>query len=227
MRHSLITFTRAVVIGVAISVAGPALACTTSVSDLGAEVYCGKYRGGPKTSFYKTPDGRLGTFFHYDTLADLLDALPSDDEMRQLATWQPAGPPARLAEESQNVEVPAYIVAVKPGEDDHDMHVIISDRPRGARRHFMNVEVSGLPRDHVNEVDFVRVRAEIRAILPEVDTGGSGRYIPINPPARVLVQGSLFFDGDHRAGCGNCPGPSFAKPTTVWEIHPVYSIKEQ
>jgi hypothetical protein len=226
MRRSLITFTGAVVIGVAISVAGPALACTPSVPDLGPEVYCGKYRGGPKTSFYKTPDGRLGTFFHYDNLAHLLDSLPSDDEMRQLATWRPAGPPARLAEENQNVEVPAYIVAVKPGEDDHDLHVIISDRPRGANRHFMNVEVSGLPRDHLHEADFVRVRSEIRAILLEVGAA-SGGYIRINPPAQVLIQGSLYFDGDHNAGCGSCPGPSYAKPTTVWEIHPVYSIKAQ
>ena len=147
--------------------------------------------------------------------------------MRQLGGWRPSGPPSRLVEEMQNVEVPAYIVAVKPGEDDHDLHVIISNRTRGARRHFMNVEVSGLPRDHVHEADFARVRAEIRALLPEVDTGGGGSYIPINPPARVLIQGSLFFDGDHGAGCGNCPGPSWAKPTTVWEVHPVYSIREQ
>jgi hypothetical protein len=78
----------------------------------------------------------------------------------------------------------------------------------------------------VNEADFVHVRSEIRAILPEVGAG-SGGYIRISPPARVLIQGSLYFDGDHAAGCGSCPGPAYAKPTTVWEIHPVYNIKEQ
>src|SRR5207302_1031295 len=153
---------------------------------------------------------------HFNNLVDLLDSLPPDEDMRQLTVWRPEGPMSRLPEEQANVQVLAYIVAVKPREDDHDLHVIISDRPRGARRHFMNVEVSGLPRDHVHEADFARVRAEIRALLPEVDTGGGGSYIPINPPARVLIQGSLFFDGDHGAGCGNCPGPSWAKPTTVW-----------
>jgi hypothetical protein len=224
MRYSLITFTHAVAVGGVFLVAAPALAC--SQPDMGPEVYCGTYRGGPKTSFYKIANGRLATFLHYDTLVDLLDSLPSDQEMRQLATWRPTGPPSRLAEENQNVEVSANIVAVKPGEDDHDLHVIISDRPRGASREFMNVEVSGLPRDHVNEADFVRVRSEIRSILPEVGAG-SGGYIRIVPPARVLIQGSLYFDGDHNAGCQSCPGPAYAKPTTVWEIHPVYSIKEQ
>jgi hypothetical protein len=125
-----------------------------------------------------------------------------------------------------NVQVPAYIVAVKPREDDHDLHVIISDRTRGADRYFMNVEVSGLPRNHMDEPAFARVRAEIRSVVPEVDEGGSG-YIRVSPAARVLIQGSLFFDGDHGAGCQSCPGPAWAKPTTVWEIHPVFSITER
>lgn len=205
----------------------PALACSSSVDDLGPEIYCGKYRGDVKTSFYTTPDGRLGTFFHYETLADLLDALPTDEDMRASTVWSLAGAPAvRLVDEQVNVEVPAYIVAVKPGEDDHDLHVIVSDQPRGRNRVFMNVEVSGLPRNGVRVADFARARAEIRAILADVDDPSAGSsYIRIDPPPPVLVQGSLFFDGDHRAGCGNCPGPAFAKPSTVWEIHPVYSIR--
>src|SRR5439155_17164516 len=167
MRHSLF----AIGLAALVSTAAPALACSSP--DLGPEVYCGTYRGGPKTSFYKTANGRLGTFFHFDNLSDLLDYLPPDQEMRQLGGWGTPGPASRLAEEMQNVEVPAYIVAVKPREDDHDLHVIISNRrSRAANREFMNVEVSGLPRDRVNEADFVRVRAEIRAILPEVDDGG-------------------------------------------------------
>ncbi len=220
MRHFLFTTALTALISTSASV----LAC--SQPDLGPEVYCGTYRGGPKTSFYKTPDGRLGSFFQFDNLTDLLDSLTPDEEMRQLYTWRPAGPPSRTAEERKNVQVPAYIVAVKPGEDDHDLHVIVSDQPQGANRHFMNVEVSGLPRDHLHEADFQRVRAEIRAILPAVDAG-SGGYIKITPPASVLIEGSLFFDGDHGAGCSSCPGPAFAKPTTVWEIHPIYNIKLQ
>ena len=141
MQRSLITFIGAIVVGVALSVATRAQACSASVQDLGAEVYCGKYRGGPKTSFYKTPDGRLGTFYAFDDLGHLLDYLPTDDEMRARprTSWRPAGPATRLPEEQMNVQVPAYIVAIKPGEDDHDLHVIISDAPQGRNREFMNV----------------------------------------------------------------------------------------
>ncbi len=60
--------------------------------------------------------------------------------------------------------------------------------------------------------------------MPEV-RGHSGGYIKITDARRVRVRGSLYFDGDHEAGClQGCPGPSYAKPTSVWEIHPVYSI---
>ena len=110
MRNSLF----AIALTALISTAVPALAC--SQPDLGPEVYCGTYRGGPKTSFYKTAEGRLGTFFHFNTVSDLLDYLPPDEEMRQLGAWRPDGPQSRIAEERQNVQVPAYIAAVKPGE---------------------------------------------------------------------------------------------------------------
>src|SRR5438874_11609721 len=106
MRHSLF---RIAFVGL-LSGTAPALAC--SQPDLGPEVYCGTYRGDVKTSFYKTPNGRLGTFFHYDTLADLLDNLPSDEDMRQLTVWRPEGPATRLPEEQMNVQVPVYLVAI-------------------------------------------------------------------------------------------------------------------
>lgn len=202
--------------------ATPALAC--NIPNIGDEVFCGHYRAGPKTTFYKAADGTIAPFEQYDGLPALLSSLPSDDDMRNAADWGLAhAPNSRIEAERHNVEIPVYIVAIKPGEDDRDLHVIVSDQPSGPDRVFMNVEVSGLPRNGVDQIDFGRVRREIREVVPQVD-GHAGNYIRVQRPPSVVIQGSLFFDGDHRAGCGNCPGPSYAKPTTVWEIHPVYRI---
>lgn len=88
-----------------------------------------------------------------------------------------------------DVEVPVYLVAVSLGEDDHDLHVIVSDSARGRNRDFMNVEVSGL-----HERLFARARAQISGILSSVDMTRMGSYLRIDPPLPVLVQGSLFFD---------------------------------
>ena len=54
--------------------------------------------------------------------------------MRDAADWGLAhAPKARIEAEQHNVEIPAYIVAVKPGGDDRDLHVIVSDQPSGPR----------------------------------------------------------------------------------------------
>jgi hypothetical protein len=44
------------------------------------------------------------------------------------------------------------------------------------------------------------------------------------PPKHVTLEGSLYFDGSHGAGGKSDPGPGWAKPKTVWEIHPVYKL---
>lgn len=104
------------------------------------------------------------------------------------------GPPTRFPDEQMDVEVPVYLVAVSLGEDDHDLHVIVSDSARGRNRDFMNVEVSGLPRNRVDEGLFARARTQISGILSSVDMTRMGSYLRIDPPLPVLVQGSLFFD---------------------------------
>lgn len=214
--------TAAIVAALVVSI--PAIAC--NMQNIGPEDFCGKYRAGPKTSFFKT-DGQVAPFEHYGDLKALLDTLPGDDEMFANGNWSPQrAPKSRLDVEKHNVEVVAYIVAVKPGEDDRDFHVIVSEDPSGRGQIFMNVEVSGLPRNHVDLADFQRARTEIRSIVPQV-AGGAPRYVRVSNPPKVVIQGSLYFDGDHRAGCAHCPGPSYAKPSTVWEIHPVYNITEQ
>lgn len=214
---------RYVVVGLLLGFSNVAIAC--DMPDIGPETFCGKYRAGPKTSFYKI-QGQLATFEKFEDVKELIQTLPKDEAMRDKYNWRTTPPPViRVVEERLNVEVAtAYVVAIKAHEDDRDYHVIISDQPTSAGASFMNVEVSGLPRNGVDNDDFVRARDEIQSVLPSGSNGGSS-YIPVDPPVKVTVKGSVFFDSDHDAGCGNCPGPSFAKPRTVWEIHPVFSIQ--
>ena len=194
--------------------------------DIGPEVFCGTYRAGPKTSFYKV-NGKIADFVAYANVADLLDALPNDSSMRARYKWSlTRAPKTRVSEERQNVEIKTgYIVAVKPNEDDRDFHVIVSSSQSKEGATFMNVEVSGLPANGVDKDDFDRARASIRSLLPPGSDQGTS-YILLKTPIKVSIRGSVFFDGDHRAGCQQgCPGPKSAKPQTVWEIHPVFSIE--
>jgi hypothetical protein len=201
-----------------------ALACDRT--DIGPEVFCGIYRAGPKTSFYKV-SGQLAQFQKFVDVKELLQSLPKDSSMRDRYNWGlHVAPTVRVTEERMNVEITTgYIVAVKPGEDDRDFHVIVSDSPNHSGATFMNVEVSGLPQDGVDNDDFARARDEIRSVLPDGSDHGTS-YILLHEPVKVTVKGSVYFDGDHRAGCKTCPGPASAKPRTVWEIHPVYSFEK-
>jgi|SRR5665213_2849413 len=201
-----------------------------SRSDLGPEIFCGTYREVPKTSFNTAPDGTFAKPQVFVSLTDLLGSLPSDSDMRSSGVDFHGGPATRLPSERVNVQVAAYVVAVKPGEGDHDYHVIISDRPLCAQpcdAVFMNAEVSGIPRSGDDaRGDFARVRGEIATVVPET-VGVSGSYVEIVDPRPVLVQGSVYFDADHRAGCASgCPGPAYARPTTVWEVHPIFHIEK-
>lgn len=192
---------------------------------IGPEDFCGSYRASPKTSYVTADDGAFAQPIKVDSVSALLQRLPSDADMRSKYEWGLHNAPGhRVTEELYNVELTGYIVAVKPCESDRDYHVILKDN--GARK-FMNVEVSGLPTDGKDKAIFQRARSEIESVLSAANAPDTcGKYDRLPQPAHVKVTGSAFFDGDHRAGCrSGCPGPSYAKPSTVWEIHPVYNIE--
>lgn len=200
---------------------------TQCTKDIGPDDFCGSYRADPKTTYLKASDGTMVPFEHVGGVSDLLGRLlPSDDAMREKYDWGISSAPGdRVPEELRNVQLDAYIVAVKPCEDDRDYHVIIKDENADE---YMNVEVSGLPTNGVGLADFKRARGEIESVLTDANSSSTcGRYNKPDQPIHVRIEGSVYFDGDHRAGCqSGCPGPSYAKPSTVWEIHPVYSVTE-
>ena len=84
---------------------------------------------------------------------------------------------------------------------------------------FMTAEASGLPPGGAQRATFAAVRRQLLAIVGTCRC--DGRFMAVTPPIHVRVSGSLFFDGAH--GIGSV-GPAYAKPFTVWELHPLLSI---
>lgn len=129
----------------------------------------------------------------------------------------------RLAEERHNVSVVAYIHAIKHESGsggDNDFHVMLGSSSTPNAGIFLTAEASGLPPDGPHRSLLANARQELLSIVGSCPC--NGRFMQVSPPIRVRVTGSLFFDGAHAIGA---VGPAYAKPFTVWEIHPILSIE--
>ncbi len=195
----------------------------------------GHYRNRPKTSIARGNNhGAILDPVHYADLADLVATLPADSAMRQkypaMNQKKSGFPQKREPEELKNVEVDCWIVAVKfedgrgNKKGDDDFHVILSNAADPHAATFMSSEISGLPPSGADLDTLKEARKDFLQIIS--GTSFRGGFVRVKPPKKVEIRGSLFFDGDHEAGCAACPGPSWAKPQTAWEIHPIYSMKE-
>ncbi|HEV7428843.1 MAG TPA: hypothetical protein VGQ46_21020 [Thermoanaerobaculia bacterium] len=158
----------------------------------------------------------------FNDLAALLASLPPD------ATMAHHNPPIgtqetsdRVAEEKKNVGVKVWLYAASR-EKDNDFHTIIGSDPAETPRIFMNAEVSGLPPAGSSaRATLQAVRSSFASIVQHKPLAGYDFY---NPPRPITVEGSLFFDVTHAHG-GSTPGPPQTKPHTIWEIHPITSMK--
>jgi hypothetical protein len=129
----------------------------------------------------------------------------------------------RVPEERHNVTVIGYIHAVKheAGKGgDRDFHVMLGSSPSPGAGIFMTAEASALPASGPHRLLLAEARRELLATIGTCHC--DGRFRQVSPPIRVRVTGSLFFDGAH--GIGSV-GPAYAKPFTVWEIHPILSVE--
>jgi len=157
-------------------------------------------------------------------VASLIKSLPSDASMkkhkpplRKDATF------GRVKEEQDNVNVKAFLYAASR-EADNDFHLIIGQDPKSATEVYMTMEVSGLPPQ--NSPAFAQLNAARTAFKQFFGTNLPGLgYDYYNPPRPVEIQGSVFFDITHATG--QKPGPPSLKSRmpTIWEVHPVTSIK--
>jgi len=162
----------------------------------------------------------------FPSIDALLQSLPSDDAMRTRYSGFhniQTAPAKRVQEEKLVVTVVGQLVAVKfedarqPGGD-NDFHLIVAS----SGGHFMNMEVSGLPRAGDPEHQFQSVRSQLLSILRTVGISPTTRYQKPSNTLLVRITGSLYFDGDHEP---ETVGPTGARPNTVWEIHPVQDIQ--
>jgi hypothetical protein len=124
----------------------------------------------------------------------------------------------RVAEERHNVVITGFLYA-STKESDNDFHCIIGMAPQQSRQ-FLNVEVSGLPVSGPFRAPLKTVRDAFQSFFGD-NLPTAGGYSEFNPPIKVRVAGSIFFDIDHKAGV---IGPVGFRPKTAWEIHPVSEI---
>ncbi len=198
------------------------------VSDPNFAPFEGHYRKPVKTS---VATGPTKAFVDLDAL---LGSLEADSQMRAKYKLKPrtiaqkahpgtgpVGPQKRFPEENKNVSVPCWVCAVKyeTGKSgDNDFHVILGDAKKPKK--YMTAEVSGLPAGGPALATLRGARRQLVSLFPT--TKLATKYYQPTPPIKVHVKGSLHFDGDHSAGK---IGPKGMNPQTVWEIHPVTSIK--
>jgi len=182
----------------------------------GGDQFAGTARAAAKLSIVS------GSLESFASLSDLLDSLPSDDDMRALGIPKTADSD-RVAQEQRLVTVTGYLYA-STKESDDDFHCIVGSDPSGDTR-FMNVEVSGLPEITSQfRAPLTAARQEFKAFFTDnnIESLPTRGYEKYDPPIPVKITGSLFFDVDHFPGS---IGPDGLKPKTSWEIHPVSEIK--
>ena len=200
---------------------------TDSMNPQVEEEFGGQYRARAKTS-YAMSDGVLAPLEEFADLAALRSFLAPQIDPRMRRHYPHLGEAdadgsGRTVEELHNVALVAWIHAVKHESGPHgdnDFHVMLGSSAEPGAGFFLTAEASGLPEDGAQRAQLVEVRRQLLSVIGPCRCNGHFRAVV--PPRRVRVSGSLFFDADHAIGA---VGPKYAKPFTVWEIHPLLSIE--
>jgi hypothetical protein len=153
----------------------------------------------------------------FSGLDSMIATIPTDEFMLNYDPPIDQDTP-RVKEELINVGVCAWIVATK-NEDDNDYHIMLSNQDGSI---IFNAEMSGIPPtgSKTNRKKLFNARAVFEAFV-EKDGRRTGSYTGWGDAMPVYVEGSLFFDSEHKPGK---VGPAFARPKSSWEIHPISKI---
>jgi hypothetical protein len=161
----------------------------------------------------------------FNDLRDLVAKLTPDDQMIHHKPKIPDTPNSnRVKEEMRNIHVTAFLYAASR-EADNDFHLIIGRHPNTTPETYMTMEVSGLPPQNSPAFTALNTaRNAFKKFFGNNNLPGAGYHF-YSPPIPVTIEGSLFFDVAHSTG--QRPGPPSLKSRmpTVWEVHPITSIK--
>jgi hypothetical protein len=157
-------------------------------------------------------------------LSALIASLTPDDKMIHHTPKITTGPTSdRVSEEIRNVRVSAFLYAASR-ETDNDFHLIIGRDPNTPPEMYMTMELSALPPS--SSPAFAKLNAARTAYkkffanhLPNLT------YDYYTPPIPVTIKGSLFFDMTHATGTRPGPASLKSRMPTIWEVHPITSIK--
>ena len=160
----------------------------------------------------------------FSDISKLIPTLPLHDAMAKLKI--PLGPTSgRVSQEQRNIRLTGFLYAASR-EADNDFHLIVGRPPTASGPPmFMTMEISGLPPN--NNPAFAAIngaRTSYKKFFGAKLPLAGYDYYSANP-IPVVIEGSLFWDATHSTG--QAPGPPSLKPNmpTIWEVHPITSIK--
>ena len=182
-----------------------------------SETYDGEKRDSAKTSISAA---KLETFTSFSKFTS---SLMNGADIYKLAIDE-----SRCKEEERNVEITVWIYTYIR-ETDEDYHVIVGSTDNPATAEYFNVEVSGLPKNKKSKYykRLIKPRNQFKKLMGITTCVKNKNYSDnkLSKPLKVKIKGSLFFDRPHQnSPPDKKPGPSWAKPKTAWEIHPLTNI---
>jgi hypothetical protein len=165
-----------------------------------------------------------GTLEKFNDLKDLIASFTPESKMIKHKPPIKTGPTSsRVKEEERNVSVAAFLYAASR-EADNDFHLIVGRNRTFSPEMFITMEVSGLPpKGSAAFADLNSARSAFKKFFGAKLPGMT--YDFYDPPIPVKIEGSPFFDMTHATG--SRPGPQSLKSRmpTIWEVHPLTSIK--
>jgi hypothetical protein len=160
----------------------------------------------------------------FSDLKDLIASLTPETKMIKHKPPITTAPTSdRVKEEERNVSVAAFLYAASH-ETNNDFHLIVGRNHKLAPEMYMTMEVSGLPpKGGAAFKDLNSARSAYKNFFGAKAPGFT--YDFYDPPIPIKIEGSLFFDKTHATGLR--PGPQSLKSRmpTIWEVHPLTSIK--